>query len=673
LLIKIPDIYCEVSAFVELYACYMQSKRAISALIITICVVSLQFVKAQVPVNDNCQSASYLCNNVSIAGNNQNAQNDGVPGSCLNSPNNGVWYTTTTLNQIGNVTFHLSNIVSLNGSQGLQMAVFSSASCNDIFNLLACDTLITADDSLTLVNVAANTNLYVLVCGAPGTPPAECSFSISATGSSLQPSAIFEVSPKICNYRPSITVYNVNFAPAPYQYALNGGAPGSSSVFSNLNPGTYTITISNAAGCTFSAQRSINTDSIISFTSFSSPADCNLSNGSIQMLNVTGGTGSFTYSLNNSNPTNLATFSNLAAGTYNLTISDGICDTTATVFVSANSGIQAATGSTLNAACRGSDGAISYPPNTIIGATGGVSYTMVPPPGNAQTNITGTFIDLPTGTYTIVIRDNNGNGCPYIDKVFVAEEPPPQISITSVTPTSCSKQTGTISVTGSGGTAPYSFSNGGVSNSSGVFQSLASASYPVILTDANGCSSSLQVTINYLTGDRAYDCDAGYDQEILYGESVKLNPKVPEGASVHWSPLYQLADSAAPNPTVSPSFPTKFTMQSIYLNGCVCIDEVNIKVVRLIEPINAFTPNGDGNNDVWKILNIENYDNVLVDVFDRWGSKIFHSTGYESGQEWDGTFLGAKIPTAVYYYVITFSFPGETKKYYYTGDVTVFR
>jgi gliding motility-associated-like protein len=61
----------------------------------------------------------------------------------------------------------------------------------------------------------------------------------------------------------------------------------------------------------------------------------------------------------------------------------------------------------------------------------------------------------------------------------------------------------------------------------------------------------------------------------------------------------------------------------------------------------------------------------VVDVFDRWGSKIFHSDGYESGQEWDGTFNGLPLPLAAYYYVIKFNFPGEEKNYYHSGTVTI--
>ena len=65
---------------------------------------------------------------------------------------------------------------------------------------------------------------------------------------------------------------------------------------------------------------------------------------------------------------------------------------------------------------------------------------------------------------------------------------------------------------------------------------------------------------------------------------------------------------------------------------------------------NVFTPNGDGLNDVWTITNISNYPQCVVHIFNRWGTLLYSSNGYQ--HPWDGTFNGLSLPVATYYYVI---------------------
>ena len=75
--------------------------------------------------------------------------------------------------------------------------------------------------------------------------------------------------------------------------------------------------------------------------------------------------------------------------------------------------------------------------------------------------------------------------------------------------------------------------------------------------------------------------------------------------------------------------------------GDVC-DLVAINVSQ------AFTPNGDGINDTWLIINIENYPNSMVRVFNRWGDEVFNKRNYLS--DWDGTNKGKNLPEAASYY-----------------------
>lgn len=632
-------------------------------------------LRAQTPPNDDCSGALALCNGSTVNASTQNATNDlNVIPSCLANPLNGVWFTTTIVNDTGSVHFAFSNINAISGTPVLRASIFAALSCTDPFNELLCDANIIAGDSLSLSGLALGTRLYILVCGDTGTVPSVCDFSLSASGGAITPSAKLQLLNPVCNYKAQISVTDVFFGEQPYQYSLNSGPPGSNSVFSGLNPGNYTVNIINALGCSFSRQATISSDSLITYTAISGAADCNLANGSIQLSNVSGGTGSFTYALNGGPATSNPTFSNLLAGTYRITISDGICDSTVVVFVSANSGIQSATGSSMMAACRGSDGRIFYPANSVIGATAGITYTLVPPPGTAQTSISGIFNNLSAGTYTIEIRDNNGNGCVYVDKVTVIENSPPGLFVQSSANANCLGNSGSIKFIALGGTAPYQISlAGGETNSTGLFTSLVAGSYSATVVDANGCSATTSGIVGFTPSETATDCSAGGDKIILAGESVALQPVVPTGSIISWTPSTDISDPSSGNPFVSPKSETKYNMFVTYPNGCFCIDEVVVKVINYITPINVFSPNKDGINDVWEIRNTSNFENIVVDVFDRWGSKIFHSDGYGAGQEWDGTFNGLPLPVAVYYYVIKFNFPGEEKNYYNSGTVTILK
>ena len=82
---------------------------------------------------------------------------------------------------------------------------------------------------------------------------------------------------------------------------------------------------------------------------------------------------------------------------------------------------------------------------------------------------------------------------------------------------------------------------------------------------------------------------------------------------------------------------------------------------------NVFTPNGDGANDKWIIRGATLYPEILVEVYNEWGTLLFSSKGYSV--PWDGTYQGKALPTTAYYYIITLS-DGEN---IFTGTVTIKR
>ena len=89
--------------------------------------------------------------------------------------------------------------------------------------------------------------------------------------------------------------------------------------------------------------------------------------------------------------------------------------------------------------------------------------------------------------------------------------------------------------------------------------------------------------------------------------------------------------------------------------------------ITSVDIANTFTPNGDGINDNWKIKGIENYPNATVQIFTRYGQKIFESKGYPS--PFNGTLNGKPLPAGVYYYIINLS----TNCNLLSGSLTIIR
>ena len=135
----------------------------------------------------------------------------------------------------------------------------------------------------------------------------------------------------------------------------------------------------------------------------------------------------------------------------------------------------------------------------------------------------------------------------------------------------------------------------------------------------------------------------------------------------------------AKNPGMTYLWNTNETTQSINLseegiysvvvtnsNGCSSTDETKVKVYKNIEIPNTFTPNQDGTNDLWIIVNLQEYIKANVKVFNRWGNLVYDNYGIYT--PWDGKKNGKDLPVATYYYVIVLN---DIKNQIYSGTVTI--
>ena len=163
------------------------------------------------------------------------------------------------------------------------------------------------------------------------------------------------------------------------------------------------------------------------------------------------------------------------------------------------------------------------------------------------------------------------------------------------------------------------------------------------------------------------DVDAGPNKTIMEGESVELEGTASGPFPVTWTPLQTLT-FLGNNPLRPMAAPTVTTTYTLAAKVGTCSDEsqVTITVTPRVRIPNAFSPNGDGLDDTWEIDRIAEYPGNHVIIFNRWGNKLFETSGYSSANQWNGTINGQPAPLGTYYYLITL---GNGKSY--SGPLTV--
>jgi len=142
--------------------------------------------------------------------------------------------------------------------------------------------------------------------------------------------------------------------------------------------------------------------------------------------------------------------------------------------------------------------------------------------------------------------------------------------------------------------------------------------------------------------------------------------------SYYWYPFAGLSDTNTQSVVCAPVATQHYYVTGTTNNGCLETDSIYVIIAQQVNIIySGFTPNGDGVNDKWTIPHaIEYGEKIEVQVFNRWGQRIFYSKGYGGSNEWDGTYKGKPLPVGTFYYIITLD-DGKTEPL--TGTVTIIR
>jgi gliding motility-associated-like protein len=147
----------------------------------------------------------------------------------------------------------------------------------------------------------------------------------------------------------------------------------------------------------------------------------------------------------------------------------------------------------------------------------------------------------------------------------------------------------------------------------------------------------------------------GVDQTIVVGTTAQLTA-TPSADVIQyqWTPAYNLSCITCPNPVARPKQDTKYTVQVSNGGGCTAQAEVSVFVTcgkgNLYIP-NTFSPNGDGNNDIFFPRGVGINQVKMLRVFNRWGELVFERNNFNANDEsagWDGRFKGQILSADVY-------------------------
>ncbi len=371
----------------------------------------------------------------------------------------------------------------------------------------------------------------------------------------------------------------------PYQYVWSPAVAGNVDSAVGLGPGTYTVQVTDSQGC-------VGRDT----TRLVAPAPLTLRLDSVNIL-CYGGTGSVTATAGGGRPgytyawSPSGTGSSLTAqpaGTYSVQVTDQSgCIVTGTTHITQPAQVVSTAATTSLTGAATHDGTITV---TTTGGTPGYTYTSVPAVSGLP-NAT----NLDTGTYIITVCD--ANNCCVRDTAHISGPPPINV-VAVITNNTCYGQcTGQISVSASGGVAPYTFVWNTTPQSTGTsINNLCAGSYTVTTTDANGISVSntYPVTAPPALGSQidstlitCYGAADGALHDSAYGGTGPY--------TITWTP-----GGADPLSALGPG---TYAVQITDANGCILNDQASLgeppQLVAVLDSVHPTTCYGTADGTAW--------------------------------------------------------------------------
>lgn len=173
----------------------------------------------------------------------------------------------------------------------------------------------------------------------------------------------------------------------------------------------------------------------------------------------------------------------------------------------------------------------------------------------------------------------------------------------------------------------------------------------------NGCKETYNVAINVVPTPRIVSVEESGANKFEF---------VAEGGTGNY--MFDFGKGYQSSPVLDPAtYGRTYTVKVKDDLGCNSDTTIKTPVYELEVPV-AFTPNGDGDNDVWKVKNLDKYPSARIKLFDRYGKKLCDMTSAEM-ESWDGTYNGKAMPSTDYWYEIEIDEIDKT----YVGHFTLIR
>lgn len=480
--------------------------------------------------------------------------------------------------------------------------------------------------------------------------------SISATAVVFQPqtlSARASSTNVLCGVNVGSLTVSASGGTTPYSYVWSNGS--NSDLQNGITGGTYSVTVSDANSCSAtSSTQVVVTGSLTVSINETSPISCYGMSDASLTVEAQNAQQPAIYMWNNG--VSSTSLNGLSAGTYSVTVNDAWgCVGVANRQVLSPSEIVVASQLVEPRCYNSANGMVALqvdggrPPYSYLWTTGSTSSSI--------NNV------LP-GQYGVVISDYEG--CT-VRRNFVLNSPSMIEVVADVTDASCYGQAnGSITASAEGGVGQYMFDIEGKNlgkNENGQFESLAAGLYNVVVSDVNGCTAVINVSVSQpeqielsvvVTEPTCQERNDGMIEILAAG-----------GASPY---VYALDSNESDTSLFSNLSPGMYSIAVTDINGCFVVERgvvVPVNWTKCIDIPNVFTPNADGINDDWIIEHIDMFPEAHIYVFNRWGQLLYKGRGNDA--PWDGRFRGHYVPAGVYTYIVELDEDMEK----FEGTVTV--
>ena len=215
----------------------------------------------------------------------------------------------------------------------------------------------------------------------------------------------------------------------------------------------------------------------------------------------------------------------------------------------------------------------------------------------------------------------------------------------------------------------WEYGDGAVSNSAQASKTYAQPGAfgsKLVVKSAAGCVSDTASKIIKVHLQPVID--AGKSFVVKEGTVIQFEATANSTAlSFVWSPGGGLDNVNSLRPRLRVMNDGVYTLTATGQFNCIATDDLKVTVQKAVTIPNAFSPNGDGMNDVWVLKNIQQYPAASINIYDRYGAIIYRGNG--ASNPWDGSGKSGALPVGVYYYLVNLKDGSPVQQ----GSVTLIR